>query len=62
MQVNGQPVGAGYTVTVTPSSAAIGVIVAVVVVAAGFAAIIGYIIYRRRQVWEGALRSTGRSS
>jgi len=49
--VNGQHAAASpYSLYVSPSDAAIGVIVAVVLLTVAAACIIGYIIYQRRQV------------
>ena len=49
--MNGAPIaGSPFPVYVSPSDAAVGVIVAVVLVVVGLAAILGFVIYKRRQV------------
>jgi len=51
LQVNGQHAAASpYSLYVSPSDTAIGVIVAVVLLTVAAACIIGYIVYQRRQV------------
>ena len=66
-QINGAPInGSPYSIYVAPSDAAVGVIVAVVLLVVSFSLIIGYIVYKRKQVrqcsrwmpaWETRTRS-----